>query len=533
MNIQGGGLSFEISGTNDKLLRILEQSKSSMQNFSGEVKRGGKDIDSAFNTIVAAINKARADLDKTDMAWSKTYDNLKAKLEAVKAARDKAWSSGNDAEFSKRQQETRELEHQVSQWEKIGQTIHTAYNELDAEEASIRQQYDDATKLENAHVSIRTQLAKAKNVLMEMEQQGKRGTEEYKRQQEEVTRLAKSMRSANAQQKNLSNANRNFQAVIGGLTLMTSGYQAVTGAMGLFAGENENLQRVMTKVQSVMSITMALQTAYTQLNKNSAFQLVIVTRAKNALTAANARLATALGISTVAAKALMATLTLGLSAAITAVIALIAKMSSESAKAKKAQEEFNTKTAEAAGEPLTAFMSLQAEWLNLTDNMKDREKWVQDNADKFSELGLKVYDAKTAEDVLISNASTFINACMAKAKALAAQQLAAEKYKEILEKQGEVEKMSDTTNQWVQTSSSGTGYYREVSNTAKTKAKTELEEMDTEFRKLIERQQQYLQEENALMAQMGTAAQKTVAGSVDAVQQEISRLQEQYNSGDG
>ena len=292
-----------------------------------------------------------------------------------------------------------------------------------------------------------------------MEQQGKRGTEEYKRQQEEVTRLAKSMRSANAQQKNLSNANRNFQAVIGGLTLMTSGYQAVTGAMGLFAGENENLQRVMTKVQSVMSITMALQTAYTQLNKNSAFQLVIVTRAKNALTAANARLATALGISTVAAKALMATLTLGLSAAITAVIALIAKMSSESAKAKKAQGEFNKKMAEAAGEPLTAFMSLQAEWLNLTDNMKDREKWVQDNADKFSELGLKVYDAKTAEDVLISNASTFINACMAKAKALAAQQLAAEKYKEILEKQGEVEKMSDTTNQWVQTSSSGTGYY--------------------------------------------------------------------------
>ena len=67
--------------------------------------------------------------------------------------------------------------------------------------------------------------------------------------------------------------------------------------MGLFAGENENLQRIMVKVQSLMSITMALQTAYTQLNKNSAFQLVLVAKAKDMLTAANARLAAALGVS--------------------------------------------------------------------------------------------------------------------------------------------------------------------------------------------------------------------------------------------
>lgn len=304
MNIQGGGISFEISGTNDKLLRILEQSKSSIQNFLGEIKKGGKDIDSAFNAIMSAISKTRTNLNKTDVAWTKTYDNLVAKLNEVKAARQRAWSSGNDAEFNRQQQATQQLERQVSQWEKLGQTIRSAYSELDAEEAAIRRQYDEATKLNNAHVSIRTQLAKAKNTLMEMEQQGKRGTEEYQKQQAEVVRLAQAMRSANAQQKNLSNANRNFQAVIGGLTLMTSGYQAVTGAMGLFAGENENLQRIMTKVQSVMSITMALQTAYTQLNKNSAFQLVLVAKAKDMLTAANTRLAAALGISTVAAQAL-------------------------------------------------------------------------------------------------------------------------------------------------------------------------------------------------------------------------------------
>lgn len=529
MNIQGGGISFEISGTNDKLLRILEQSKSSMQNFSGEVKKGGKDIDGAFNSIISAINKARADLDKTDVAWTKTYDNLVAKLNEVKAARQRAWSTGDNAEFGKQQQATQQLERQVSQWEKLGQTIRSAYSELDAEEAAIRRQYDEATKLNNAHVSIRTQLAKAKNTLMEMEQQGKRGTEEYQKQQAEVVRLAQAMRSANAQQKNLSNANRNFQAVIGGLTLMTSGYQAVTGAMGLFAGENENLQRIMTKVQSVMSITMALQTAYTQLNKNSAFQLVLVAKAKDMLTAANTRLAAALGISTVAAQALMATLTLGLSVAITAIIALIAKMSSESTKAKEAQEKFNKKVAEAAGEPLSAYASLQAEWLSLTGSMKEREKWVQDNASKFEDLGFRVRNAKESEDLLVNNTKNFTAACMAKAKALAAQNLASEKYKEIIEKQAEIDAMPDKSSTFVQTSSFGTGYYIETENTSKKKAQRELAEMQKSADALIQKQVEFTKEEQAYLNKIGMQAGQVVAGSVEAAEKELSRLRDLYN----
>ncbi len=532
MNIQGGGISFEISGTNDKLLRILEQSKSSMQKFSGEVKKGGKDIDGAFNSIVAAINKAYADLDKTDVAWTKTYDNLLAKLNEVKAARDRAWSSGNDAEFSQRQQETKELERQVARWEKIGQTIRTAYDELGAEEAAIRRQYDEATKLENAHVSIRSQLAKAKNLLMEMEQQGKRGTEEYRKQQEEVTRLAQAMRSANAQQKNLSNANRNFQAVIGGLSLMTSGYQAVTGVVGLFAGENENLQRVMTKVQSVMSITMALQTAYTQLNKNSAFQLVIVAKAKDLLTAANARLAAALGISTVAAQALMATLTLGLSAAITAIIAIIAKMSSESAKAKKAQEEFNKKVTEAAGQPLTAYMTLQAEWLNLTDSMKVREKWVQDNADKFENLGWKVRNAKEAEELLVKNTAKVVEAFMLRAKAQAAMATASEKYKEIVEEQLKldgIQKYKYTTGLFKneQTGKTEYGVHKEITQEYLEQS-AKITKLQAGVRKYVDMVVQLNAEEQAILASIGQRTNEVVAGSLNEAERELQRLQSLY-----
>ena len=57
MNIQGGGLSFEISGSNDKLLSVLNESKKAIQNFSTAAISGGKGIDRAFENAAAAIEK--------------------------------------------------------------------------------------------------------------------------------------------------------------------------------------------------------------------------------------------------------------------------------------------------------------------------------------------------------------------------------------------------------------------------------------------------------------------------------------------
>ena len=109
--------------------------------------------------------------------------------------------------------------------------------------------------------------------------------------------------------------------------------------MSLFASENENLAKVQARVQSVMAITMGLQQVFNALNKDSAFRLVTVTKAKELLTAANYRLATSLGISNAAATALMATLTLGLSVVITGVIVAWNKLSdAQEEAAKKAQE---------------------------------------------------------------------------------------------------------------------------------------------------------------------------------------------------
>lgn len=529
MNIQGGGLSFEISGTNKQLLQVLSESKKAIQTFSTESVKGGKDIEKVFEAAKAAIDKGFNQIDTIVDTNKAAIAQLKAKYEELGKALQTAYMTpGGEQEFTNIKNRRQELEKEIKVRQQI---INEAGQQADAllqEEQALNERKAALDETNNKYESIRTQLRKAKEELMQMAAAGQRGTEEYTKQQQEVARLTAAMKSANKQATVLANPNKMFAGVISGLTLMTSGYQAVTGAMGLFAGENENLQRIMVKVQSLMSITMALQTAYTQLNKNSAFQLVLVAKAKDMLTAANARLAAALGVSNAAATVLMSTLTLGLAAAITAVIAIIEHYTSKQAEAKKQADEFNKKVAEAAVKPVFAYKELQSEWLSLTGSMKDKEKWVQDNADKFTELGFNVTNAKQAEDLLIRNTANFTAACIAKAKALAAQNLASEKYEAILKKQAEIDAMPDKTSTYVQTSSFGTGYWVEGENTAKKKAKQKLAEMQKNANALIQQQIKFTQEEQAYLKKIGMQAGQVVAGSVEAAEKELSRLRDLY-----
>ena len=488
--------------------------------------KGGKDIEKVFEAAKAAIDKGFRQIDTIVDTNDAAIRELKAQYNELGKALNTAYMTpGAEKEFTNIQNRRRELEKEIKVRQQI---INEAGQQADAllkEEQALNERKAALDNMNNKYESIRTQLRKAKEELMQMAAAGKRGTEEYAKQQQEVARLTAAMKSANKQATVLANPNKMFAGVISGLTLMTSGYQAVTGAMGLFAGENENLQRIMVKVQSLMSITMALQTAYTQLNKNSAFQLVLVAKAKDMLTAANARLAAALGVSNAMATVLMSTLTLGLAAAITAVIAIIEHYTSKQAEAKKQADEFNKKVAEAAVKPVFAYKELQSEWLSLTGSMKDREKWVQDNADKFADLGFSVRNAKEAEDLLVNNTANFTAACIAKAKALAAQNLASEQYEKIIKKQAEIDAMPDKKKY---TKGLMIKYTKVEDNKDKIKAKQELADMQKNANALIQQQLEFTKEEQAYLKKIGMQAGQVVAGSVEAAEKELSRLRDLY-----
>lgn len=533
MNIQSGGLSFEISGTNKQLLSVLNESKKAIQEFQGAAVLGGKQMDGAFTRAAQAIDKAFANIDVIVDTNKAAITQLEAEYKKLGASVAAALQAGKKEEAAAMQTQQAALREEITLRQTV---IDEAAKQADAllrEEQQLRKTQEAAQNNTTAQQSLRTQLRNVREQLGQMEEAGLRGTETFRALQREAGRLANAIGDAQTQARIFSHDNAGLQGMIAGLSGVAGAFSTAQGAVALFAGENENLQKIMLKVQALMSITMGLQQVANALNKDSAFMLVTVAKAKEMLAAANLKLAGALGISTVAAQALMATLTLGLSAAITGIIYIISKLNSKQAEAKKAADEFNKKVAEAAGKPIAAYRALQAEWIQLTDNLKDREKWVQDNADKFNDLGYKVRNAKEAEDLLIKNSAKFVEACILKAKALAAQNLAAEKYQEIIKKQAEIDAMPDTVSQFVQTSSGQyggvTGYYIEVANSAKARAKQELTEMQDAAKTLIEQQTQFTAQEQAILAQIGNQAGQVVEGSVAAAEKELQRLRGLYN----
>lgn len=99
-------------------------------------------------------------------------------------------------------------------------------------------------------------------------------TGRYRELAEELGRLQDIQGDVAQQAKILSNDENQFEGVMSGLSGLSGAFSATQGAMALFGSENEDLQKVMTKLQAVMAITMGLQQMQQMLNKDSAFRLV-------------------------------------------------------------------------------------------------------------------------------------------------------------------------------------------------------------------------------------------------------------------
>lgn len=532
MNIQGGGLSFEISGSNDKLLSVLNESKKAIQNLSTAAVSGGKGIDRAFENAAAAIEKRFADIDRIVDTSKASLAKLQEEYKRLSSEAAKAFSEARDADYRRYIEAAKNIQSEITLREKLINEAQASADQLLQEEKALKKQKETAEKNVSTQISLRTQLRNVREELALLEANGQRGTEAFKKLQQEAGRLTDAIGDATTQARIFSHDNRGLQGMISGLSGVVGAFSVAQGAVALFAGENEDLQKVMLKVQSLMSITIGLQQVANTINKDSAFMLTTVAKAKELLAAATNKLTIALGGSTIAAKALMATLTLGLSVAITVIIAALSKLQSKQAEAKKAQEEFNKKVSEAAGKPVAAYRALQTEWISLSGSLKEREKWVQDNADNFKELGFSVRDAKEAEELLVSNSSKFVEAMMLRAKAAATSELAIEKYKAVIEAQN---KLDATPKAYVSkkgTYTEGYGVKRkgtvlEKSDTWK-EAEEALTKAEAEYNKLINLQVSFTQQEKQILAQIGNQAGKIIAGSVEAAEKELARLQELY-----
>lgn len=269
--------------------------------------------------------------------------------------------------------------------------------------------------------------------------------------------LRDAMDDVNRQIRGTASDTKNFDAIAQGLNVVASTAGAATSVFQMFGASQQELIDIQTKLQATLAISNALSVIQNNLQKESALMIGIRTIQENAASTAIAIRTAAEGKGVIVTKlATVAQAAFNLvananpyvllaTAVLTVVGALVAftkgtneataaekRQREEGERLRKQQEEMSSALGKAAGNVEAKYRSLQHEW-NRLKSESEKNKWIQENADKFHELGLNVNSVGDAEQVLVNMAPQVIAALKAVAEAEAYNEL----YKRAIEKRAE------------------------------------------------------------------------------------------------
>lgn len=275
--IDGGSLSFKSVMDNDQLNSAIDETLRRVQGFSDAVVGSGDVMDKTTQEMIVQVRSALGQIGDACVEHEQALDRLGQEYDRLGNEMNRAFMSGRDDEFRALQEQRNAIQGEMTVRKQLLKELREQSNALEDEatklEESARQAENTATK----HTMLRTRIRDLKEEMAAMIADGiDEQSAAYKELENELGRLMDIQGDIQAQGSILANDEAQFQGMIEGLGGVVGGFTAAQGAVALFAGENENLQKIMLKVQSLMSITMGLQQAAQALNKDSAFQLVTI-----------------------------------------------------------------------------------------------------------------------------------------------------------------------------------------------------------------------------------------------------------------
>ena len=224
-------------------------------------------IDTAYAELDRVIDTNRSSV----LALEEQYRQLGSEISNLGR---QAATPAIQAEYDALKQQQTAIKENIALRKKIVAEAEKVGDELYQTEQRLKKEAAAAEKSANSQVSLRTRLRQLREELVMMEASGQRGTAQYRALQEEAGKLTDAWADATAQATILAHDQRGMQGLISGLSGVAGAFSVAQGTMSLFAGENEDLQKIMVKVQSLMAITIGLQQIQQTLNKDSAFTLV-------------------------------------------------------------------------------------------------------------------------------------------------------------------------------------------------------------------------------------------------------------------
>ena len=265
--------------------QLIEQANSVKQELDAE-KQGLVDLMNELNNLQRTTSGAASSLDQIRVtlgqigAACEEHEQAIAKLSAeydrVSHAASDAFMSGRDDDYRALQDRADAIKGEVTVRKQLLNELREQSDALEAEAQKIEKAAQEAENAAQSHVSFRTRLREVREELMQLELAGDTSSERYKELQAQMGELSEAMDAVTTQQNMLKRGERMWDGLLSGLSGVSGAFSAAQGAVALFSGENENLQKIMLKVQSLMAITIGLKEVQLALDKDEAFQLVTI-----------------------------------------------------------------------------------------------------------------------------------------------------------------------------------------------------------------------------------------------------------------
>lgn len=269
---------------------LIEQANAARKELDEE-RKGLAALESQLNTMQQAnvgaamsFEQIRSTLGEIGAACEvheKALVSLEAEYDRLGAEMGKAYMSGRDDEYIALKQQQTAIQGEIRVRKSLLNELRDQSNALEEVATKIETERANVEKAANAHTSLRSKIREVKEEMANLRANGiDENSAAYKNLVNELGRLQDIQGDIQAQGSIMANDENQFAGMLSGLQGVVGGFTAAQGAVALFGAENEELQRIMLKVQSLMSITMGLQQVAQTLNKDSAFSLVTLNKAK-------------------------------------------------------------------------------------------------------------------------------------------------------------------------------------------------------------------------------------------------------------
>jgi hypothetical protein len=329
--------------------------------------------------------------------------------------------------------------------------------------------------------SLTMEVRAGERALQTMRAAGLEDTETFQKLRVEVANAHRQMNEFNKQQKLIESEAPNLQAGIVAAKGLSGIYATGAGAAALFADGNEKVEKELNKLVAIMTILQGLQEVNELLHQKNAIALVFENTVTKIATAANRVWAATMlesTVATVAFRVALISITGGLFLLIPLLASGYTKIAEAAKQAKMDQEllnEVNKKAIDIYASEEIKIKDVLSQLKNENVSHGEKYKLIEELKNQYPDYldGIK-NEGKLTSDLSDAITTKLIPALELEAKAKAAQELASEKYKKLLQLQQDP---SDAVGFWDKLTEAAKQYGMGLEQASKNVAKKDIKEL--------------------------------------------------------